>query len=263
MIPKQTITLALGVLVAGMLLSSKCNKDAIIMPPDPCAAAKPVKADFVMLEEIGDTSFQIKDSAVLNRFVTFKAVGEYDSVKWEIGSALNVSNRLSFSLYFNVLESNIPIKFTGYNKKNRNCFPSNLTVQTVTKQLTIVKQAHSALLGRYLGCNTDSPVDTFTVTVQLDDSNLGYLKNIPNGCEGQTSNDYGYNYLKFGLFIGYGFSGMLQTRVFSPSCGEIYSKGYLIGRDTLIVNYSYRKVIAPFTLEEKPTFKTFRGVRQR
>jgi hypothetical protein len=257
---------ALAFLAASMLLSSKCNKDPLPPPPpDPCAAITPFKADFVMLEEIGDTAFAIADSAIINRFVTFKAVGEYDSIKWEVGTRLNSSTKTAFSLYFNVLENRIPVKFTGYNARGSNCFPGTPTVQTITKHLTIVPETSTALLGSYFGYNTDNPKDTFTVLLQRSPYFL-FVKNLPIGCNGYKSPNEGGRPLNFGIEAAQGFSGFMFDQG-AWLCGKVEARGYLVNRDTLVVNYKHwpKANLDSFDYRHDtiPLFKKFIGVRKR
>jgi hypothetical protein len=190
-------------------------------------------------------------------------VGEYDSVKWEVGTRLNSSTKTSFSLYFNVLENRIPVKFTGYNARGSSCFPGTPTVQTITKHLTIVPETSTALLGSYFGYNTDNPKDTFTVKIQLNASGIGFIKNLPKDCLGYENNTFGYWDYQFGLAnLAYGYNGLRQRKAYEPKCGQIDSKGFLVSRDTLIINYIHWKSISRFELDV-PQSKCFKGVRRR
>ncbi|MCC6761348.1 MAG: hypothetical protein IT252_09035 [Chitinophagaceae bacterium] len=261
---KYLTRFALAIVVMGMLLSSKCSKDPIPEVPDPCADITPFKADFEMLEEVGDTSFQVFDSAIINRFITFKAVGQYDSVKWEIGNSQNVFKKNSVSLYFNVLENRIPVKFTGYNAKGGDCFPATPSVQTVTKYLSIMPETSTAIVGDYLGYNSDNPTDTFTITFQLNKNGLGFLKNLPKGCSGYESNSSGYWDFNIGLSnIAYGTNGFRQKKAFAPKCGQIDAKGYLIVNDTIVIKYQHWQRINDIEFEVNPVSKIFKGVRRK
>ncbi|WP_416439418.1 hypothetical protein [Phnomibacter sp. MR] len=264
---KYLTRFALAIVMMGMLLSSKCSKDPITVPPDPCAGITPFKADFVMLEEVGDTSFQVFDSAIINRFISFKAVGQYDSVKWEIGNSQNVFKKSSVSLYFNVLENRIPVKFTGYNTKGANCFPATPTVQTVTKYLTIVPETLAAAIGKFHGYNTDNPADTFTITLQRSPYDL-YVKNLPKGCEGYFPSQ-GYTYYLLGVIAAQGFNGFVSKGTPAWLCGKLEARGYLVNKDTIMIHYKNWPLIKDrtpdswFEYANDPVSKTFKGVRIR
>ncbi|MCA0382453.1 MAG: hypothetical protein LCH58_09845 [Bacteroidetes bacterium] len=263
---KYLTRFALAIVVMGMLLSSKCSKDPIPEAPDPCADITPFKADFVMLEQVSDTAFEVKDTATVFKFITFKAIGQYDSVKWEIGNSQNVFKKSSVSLYFNVLENRIPVKFTGYNTKGANCFPATPTVQTVTKYLTIVPETLAAAIGKFHGYNTDNPADTFTVTLQRNDYWL-FLKNLPKGCNGYINPSEGYTVYDFGIAAVQAYNGFV-SKGGAWRCGELEARGYLINRDTLLINYKHwpRTNISDsndYTYSTTPVFKKFIGIRQR
>ncbi|QGW29446.1 hypothetical protein [Phnomibacter ginsenosidimutans] len=265
---KYITRFALAIVVMGMLLSSKCSKDPIPAVPDPCADITAFKADFVMLEEVGDTSFQVFDSAIINRFITFKAVGQYDSVKWEIGNSQNVFKKNSVSLYFNVLENRIPVKFTGYNAKGGNCFPATPSVQTVTKYLTIVPVTLASAIGKFQGYNIDNPADTFTVILQRSPYFL-YLKNLPKGCNGYINPSEGSTQYNFGVEAAQGFNGFVSKEPTAWMCGKLEARGFLVNRDTLIVHYKNWPLIKDRTPDSwfewatEPVSKTFKGVRIR
>lgn len=255
-----------AILLAGMLQASKCKKDPIPAPPDPCEGTTPFKADFMMLEEVADTAFQVFDSAIINRFITFKAIGDYDSVKWEIGNSQNVFKKSTVSLYFNVLENRIPVTFTGYNSKGSNCFPATPTVQTVTKYLTIVPETSAAAIGKFHGYNTDNPADTFTVILQRSPYFL-HIKNLPKGCEGYNASQ-GHTFYYLGVEAAQGFIGFVSKGTTAWKCGPFEARGYLSSRDTLIINYKHwpRVNIADsndYRYATTPILKKFIGVRQR
>ena len=238
--------LSLSILIS--LLSCRKNNH------DPCLNAVQPVLSFNIREVVYDSSY-VTDTMYSHNAVIFETVGEYDSVKWNIGSDPRIFKEARF-VYASGRFTGIPvgqleIKLTAYKAPNVKCYPDDKGIYSASKTLTIVDAytkgslTKSPLLGHYHGYNTDNPLDTFTVRIEYFDSakydlthfgrqNFYWISNLPKGYfwDGGDQTIYSPE-LQHGNEIAYmGFKcfGALD----GPTCGSGY--GYL-SHDSLIMDY--------------------------
>lgn len=232
--------------ISVVLLSAKCRKEPGIII-DPCKDKTAFKADFVIEEKVGDTSY-ITDKALAPGYIYFKAKGVYDSVRWYIGGTQNTSTKKSHVLYFEQPEDNIEVTFIGYKKPDMQCFPNDKATDTMHKTLHILPRNQTAsIVGRFLGYNTNNPADTFSVYINADNS-IGFwdyfVKNLPKNCPGYTTVSESYP-LNIGLNVSVGNSAFRLYDDVSVVCASVTGFGYLQNNDSLIIDYSSIPVSNP------------------
>ena len=255
-------------LVALLFIFAKCKKENEV-PANLCLGKTPFKADFTIEESVGDTSY-ITDKALAPGYVYFKAKGQYDSVRWYIGGPQNTSTRPNHALYFAQAEGPVEVTMIGYKKPNTACFATDKAVDTVRKTIRILpRDSTAAIVGRFLGYNTDNPSDTFSVNIKAETrSGLWdfFVKNIPKNCPGYIQVSDGYpRYI--GLVVSGAHSAFQISAGSSMACVLVTGFGYLKTKDSLVINYSAVPMdpgppyVPYLPLEGRRQF-TFIGVRQ-
>jgi len=254
-----------AILLSIILISAKCSRDDDL-PFDACKDKVAFKADFTIEEKIGDTSF-ITNRALAPGYLFFKAKGEYDSVRWFIGDPQNTSTRFNHVLYFEQAEGNVQVTFIGYRKPKTQCFPNEKTIDTLKKTVTIVPRDNkAAIVGRYLGYNTNNPSDTFSVYINADNS-VGiwqyFVKNLPKNCPGAFSgSDAPPRFIGLNVSAG-NFAFSIDNG--STVCRAVIGFGYLKTYDTLTINYTVTPMSSgpPFIYYENERKEfTFIGIRK-
>ena len=155
----KTRWLALLLMALSIAACKKCKEED---PVSPCNGKSALKADFRMFTISGnnkDTVFMpalmdtvyVKDPYQFGSLVTFQAIGNYDSVRWQIGGDARVFKTNTFSLTFQneTAKSDIDVVLIGYKKPNAACFPNDDGVDTVKKVFTVlpVTFGYSPLVG--------------------------------------------------------------------------------------------------------------------
>ena len=251
----------LSLLVFMTFMSCKKNNT---VAENPCSNQVPFKADFTMLEKVGDSSYST-DTALAPGYISFKAKGTYDSVKWTIGGPQNTFTNKDVRLYFDQPQGKIDVTFIGYKRPNLTCFPNEKSSDTITKSLVVAaKNRDVPFVGHYVGYNTDNPTDTFSVWIKYHNSNWGYfVKNIPKGCPGYTNPSDGGYPLNVGLEVAVGYK-LFQFGRGSMSCNTVYGYGALSKlNDTLSIQYLFYPRTGTGAFDFGPqTKKTFIGVRK-
>ncbi|HMO62073.1 MAG TPA: hypothetical protein PKC39_07480 [Ferruginibacter sp.] len=251
------------------LIAANCRKKAD--PPfNPCKDKTAFKADFVIEESVGDTSY-ITDKALAPGYVYFKAKGDYDSLRWFIGGGTqNTSTNKTHVLYFTQADGDVEVTLIGYRKPNTQCFPNDKSADTLKKVVSILpRDQTAAIVGRFLGYNTNEPSDTFSVYVNADNS-VGiwqyFVKNLPKNCPGyvQVSDEHPRN---IGLSVASGYSAFRIKDAASTVCASVTGFGELKNNDSLIINYSAIPMppgppFPPFTPGGERTQYKFIGVRK-
>lgn len=253
------------ILFSIIFISAKCRRGNDL-PFDPCKDKVRFKADFTIEEKIGDTSV-VTNKALAPGYIYFKAKGEYDSLRWFIGGPQNTSTNKNHVLYFQQAEGDVEVTMIGYRKPNLQCFPNDKAVDTVKKTVTIVtRDQNAAIVGRFLGYNTNNPNDTFSVYVNADNS-VGiwqyFVKNLPKNCPGAVSGSDAPP-RNIGLSINGGNSAFKIDNG-STVCRTVVGFGYLKSNDSLIINYTATPMSSgpPYTYFENERGQfTFIGVRK-
>ena len=143
---------------------------------------------------------------------------------------------------------------------NRQCFPKDDGVDTLTQVLTLVNrtQRRAAVYGKFQGSNTDAPRDTFTIRVhsapdyhQPNDpaaAPYDYLRNLGRGCQ---SPSFGIGLTWRGIDFNYSRNDF--------NCVTEIGTGYLTTRDSICINYSQFESDHTFTRVNR----VFKGRRVR
>lgn len=187
----QKLLKLIFILIIPIISSHSCRKEV----DDPCADAQNFKADF----KIGVSKyswynypnglFLEKDTIYHGslEWVNFKCEGDYDSVKWVVGSDPRTFTNQNFRLSFMVYET-IPVTLYAFRKSGiwQQCSNAKKT-DTITKSFTIIHDTINTpkYLGNWLGALENNPMDTFRVTIfrqPFSHIYRYYISNIPKGC---------------------------------------------------------------------------------
>ena len=139
---------------------------------------------------------------------------------------------------------------------NLRCFSKDDGIDTLTQALTLVSRAiyRAPIYGRFLGSNSDTPRDTFSIRVfgGRDPFNPGspipydFLRNLGRGCQ---SPYFTIGLTWRGIWFNYGGSDF--------NCLTEAGTGYLTTRDSIRVDYSHFLSSTSLTR----TNRVFRGRR--
>jgi hypothetical protein len=188
---------------------------------NPCDGKAQPKAEFRITEVLDDTTFEA-DTIFRDNYVGFKTLVPYDSILWKLEGDPRDFTKPSFNLSFNSFLGTLAVTFKGYRISDTFCFPRSTGIYTESRNLTIVEQVQkpyltlSPLIGRYHGSFTDTPKDTFTVTIEYFDStkydtqitgskNFYWVSNFPKGFVGTSTPAYVYPELGNGRPIEMGY----------------------------------------------------------
>ncbi len=166
--------LALLLVAFSITACKKCKDEPL--PVDPCAG-KPVefKADMefgysLYLRSLRSVIIPVDTYLVYDsRDISFRAIGNYESVSWKIGSDTREFTDTSFTLSFSNQEDRIPIRMIAKRKLSEVGECKNLRLyDTVTKIFTKINYSSysSPLPGYYLGALQDFPNDTFRLQIK-------------------------------------------------------------------------------------------------
>jgi hypothetical protein len=256
-------TFNLPLLLLFILLSlSACKKQKI----SPCAGKERPVTDFVIKEHVGSQTFGA-DTIYRNNYVTFEAIGDYDSVRWKIGNDPRKYTQKEFALSFHQVLGAITVHLKAFKKPDTNCFADDDGVYELTKTFTVLEPfdksslTKSPLIGRYKGYNEGSPQDTFTVRIEYFDNekystslfgtkNFYWISNLPKGYFwDQGSQAYGNPELHHGQQMEMGY------KAFGFGSGASCNGGYgRLSSDTLYVDYG---------VEVGNCKKRFIGIKQK
>ena len=200
-----------------------------------------------LLSELVKDSFIVADTTYANTEILFKANDNYAGISWTIGTDPRVFSSQEFQLRFLSAE-NLNITLSGQ-RLNRSCTYEPFTF---TKSLVLLPDdgtIKSALTGDYPGHNTDSPRDTFTVSIKRWISptytwwptGAYSIDNLPRGYRDTTQS---YNGVITPEITGIVATTKYKNMAFDRS-GNILAagiKGYAMLKrgfaDTLVVNYT-------------------------
>ena len=227
----------------GILGLTTCEKT-----PDPCAAMKPVSADFDLYDGTVKT-----DTFWSPATVTFKAKDSTaQSYEWSFPDGANTNDKRSFSLAFNNETGKIDVQLILKNKPQTACFPKDDGIDTVQKSVFLISYYEPPqYVGTFIGSDDTNPSHKFEVTIanfgmeQPDLEPKGWytvgirIFNIPEGCGGGRINIYSYSpgIRKIG--------STYKTFVFSASnfvgngCAAVEGKGIMINKDKIVIDYSF------------------------
>lgn len=260
--PMKMLNLSLLLLLT-LLSFSSCKKQKV--NPSPCAGKVRQEADFVIKEHVGHRTFSA-DTVFRDNYVTFEAIGDFESVEWKIGDDPRKFTTEEVTLSFHQFLGTIDIYLKAFKKPDTKCFTDDDGVYELTKTLTVVEQfdkaflTKSPLIGRYKGYNEGSPKDTFTVRVEYFDDekystgtfgthNFYWLSNLPKDFFWDGgSQAYGNPELHQGQQMDMGY------KTFSVGTNTQCSAGTgWLSNDTLYVDYG---------IDAGNCKKRFIGIRQ-
>ena len=223
-------------LLGSAALWAGCHRDT--PAPDPCFGSKANPLSFRFLENYGTPT---PDTAFSKQTISFEGPGApYTSYQWQVGSDSRSFTQRKFSLYFpENATGTYTVRLIATRPPNTRCFAKDDGVDTLTQTLTLVHrtQQTAAVYGRYLGSNTDSPRDTFSIRVfqgpdytQPNDpaaAPYDYLRNLGRGCQ---SPYFGIGLTWRGFELNYG----------NTDFGCLYESGagYLTTHDSIRIDYS-------------------------
>lgn len=219
-----------------------CKKDT--PPVDPCKGYQPLKAAFLIQEELGDSTALIDtDTVTASAVVRFTPVGTYDSVRWIIGAGSYTSREVVLR-FRNIRNEEISVKFRGYRASNPQCgAPGEKTEDVAIRSFYVNDDFSSLLLGAYRGFNESNRKDTFSISIEKKDITgykdfRFYVRNINPGC---TRRDEQYDYLALPeLMMGWKAAKIISTSNNEDKlCYSPYGTFKLIKRDSILVHYNY------------------------
>ena len=234
-----------------------CHKDEKV---DPCKALHQTSADFTIMEDHSnivdvDKAWKYYScDTVSSLYVRFTAKDSLaDSYEWHIGAGIYNNRSVSLNFPTSLVGQSIPVMLILTKKPNSNCFPKDNGIDTITKKVYFVEGCtHSLIKGTFVGYNTLSPKDTFSVSIDLckpspypfqTQTTGSFVNNILPGCKlfvSDNGNLYGYKELLFlsgGVVCNYG--GINGIATIGPS------------KDEIIIDYSYYADVTTSNLTKK------------
>lgn len=131
---------------------------------DPCA--KTPKPSITFYEDIGDLS---KTDTVLEQaLVQFTAPDGFDSYEWKIAYDDRTFNGKKISLRF--MEGDLgtfPVRLITRRAPNTDCNPNDTGIDTVRRNITVVKPEQAKIAGKYKGKTLNSQEAEYVVEVKV------------------------------------------------------------------------------------------------
>jgi hypothetical protein len=156
-------------------------------------------------------SLFVADTVLSSNVIHFIAKNsKYDNYRWKIGTDDSVFTAKEVGLRFNGVFGDIPIKLIVHSKPDTSCFPNDDGIDSIEKVITVVPwRGGSALIGDYIGCNLDTPKDSFTINIRYKDvyesghivDHIYYVNNLNKGCQEPAGEDSSFTSNRY--IIGY------------------------------------------------------------
>lgn len=208
------------------------KKDA---PVDPCAGAKPFKADFYIQEQVGDSLIKT-DKVMQYAFVVFEAFDNYTSFKWKIGDDARSFTDKKVRLLFTDSIPNVSVQLIATRKADP-CFPNDKMIDTITKSFSVIPWRKCPLIGTYIGTFQSNKTKIDTVKLLLLPQPDGWdriaLINVNPGCNLDTTISWS---TERGAYA-YRFD---SDNAFYSGCKAPNAWLRLFGNDTLKISYTYK-----------------------
>jgi hypothetical protein len=218
--------------------------------PDPCAALKPVSADFDFYD--GNTKI---DTFMLPATVTFKAKDSTaQSYAWSFPNGENTSDKKQFTLTFHNETGHVPVQLILKNKPQTACFPKDDGIDTVQKSIYLLHWMEADRLpyiGTFVGSDDTNPNHKFEIYIKLfnrpePEPVRSYwagarIFNLPEGCSIQDTSifswspsiEYSPSKSKYKTFrINAGNS-------IHNNCMAVFGDGVSINNDKIEINYTF------------------------
>jgi hypothetical protein len=162
------------ILLAGTL-SQACKRK------DPCIVQKPTSADFRAYtifeypehKEKKIVKIKVEDDTFILGYnpVTFEAIDSTaEEYNWKVGLSDEVYTQRKFSLIFKEPDVRpgelINIQLIVKKKPNKDCFPNDDGVDTVTKTIRFINFDQTAWKGKYYGSDNTDPNNFYTIEIK-------------------------------------------------------------------------------------------------
>jgi hypothetical protein len=238
--------------------------------PDPCQAEKlPTNNDLKIEESILTNKFET-DTVMTSNRINFSVPEKYTSYEWSLSGSSQKWTTPTFGIVFLSDIGSYEVTLIGKRPPKTACFATDDGIDTLKRTFVVLPHETSPIIGAFEGTH-EGETEKFTVTiaydkvVSLDGSSTfeGYhIKNINKGCVLG-----GPIYPNVGLQIYHGGNAfeMNYANVFDVqyNCFGPVAKGYLEGRNKLIVEYTYADMTQPFGPNGRPRLsKKFIGYRK-
>jgi hypothetical protein len=213
--------------------------------PDPCAAMKPVSADFsTSVDGLEMDTFWMPAS------VTFKAKDSTaQSYEWSFPDGINTSNKRSFSLLFANDTGKVDVQLILKSKPQTACFPKDDGIDTVKKTMYFFNRdivTKLSYIGTFVGTEDINPTKKFEIHIKyFDDPDPEPIKNfwtgvrifnLPEGCGNGDTTITSYSPPVDGNYKAFTFgTGGLSHN----GCPSLGGKGIMINKDKIVIDYSF------------------------
>ncbi len=149
---------------------------------DPCEGVEEVAADFKMEIFLGYNEDQrwFEGDTFTQGYVRFSAIGQFDSVNWQVGLDPREFTDRQFTLDFFDFLGALDVKMIGYRKPNNECFPDDDGVDTISKHLVIVHKSESKFFGHYNGYFVSEPDSSFQLFIDYVSGSIAFNE-FPKG----------------------------------------------------------------------------------
>lgn len=145
-----------------------------------CECEEKPNADFTISQLIEDGKYLEADT-FLDQFIKVEAKHALQKYQWKIGLDQNTWDSKSVQLDFGGNYGDIQVTLIGEWTPNKDCFPNDNGIDTVTKIFTIVPNSEAPFYGEYEGYVESAPNDTFLIKIK-ETGPVAWIENLPNGC---------------------------------------------------------------------------------
>jgi hypothetical protein len=163
--------------LAGMTYLQSCKK----CEKDPCEGQSAANTDFQVLEKLIDMEFETDTIlSSCNTKIIFRPKNDADSFIWTLGAETINKKEFWRSCGWPV-DDWVTVRLISIKSAAKNpCIPKSQLRDTLTKRFFVIDDKNPAWVfnGIFLGANTDSPEDTFRVSVL---NKFPYMEGLPKG----------------------------------------------------------------------------------
>ena len=246
-----------------LLFMGSCNENPTPPDPyDPCEYERPISADFLILENVGD-SLVATDSVLLYSFVTFRAKGYATSYRWKIGEDERVFTDRKVQLRFlDDAVGEIIVQLIVEGTPNTKCFPTDNGTDTVEYTFHVVEWGDAPIIGKYEGYFESNPAKKDEIvelkyTSPQEDPKAGpfgsfELYNINKGCNMPKTHE-----MSVWARVQRGARAFRFDANYAGEVNNFYNCDApnawlsLNGSDTLVVDFSYSATDRTVRIDDK------------
>jgi hypothetical protein len=238
--------------------------------PDPCAALKPVSADFTT-----SVDGMEMDTFRLPATITFKAKDSTaQSYAWSFPDGTNTSDKNKFFLTFHNEVGKVDVQLILRNKPQTDCFPKDDGIDTVQKSMFFIhpyEREKLPYIGVFVGSDDTNPNHKFEVIIKLfpltapEPEPQQYYRlgmrifNIPEGCGQGDTTMFSYSPYVRGNYKVFTFD---NSGDITNGCASVYGKGLSINKDKIVIDYTYL-VWNPAKQKSDVFVRKFTGYRKK